>query len=160
MELFDFLGMLFTSNSPNFIKNSEGFNRVPIYMWIASSISNKNILFELDKTLFLFNDKEWFLYAWSLCRTIEKPQRFTFLKQKSEENETIQLVVDKARNKLKVANNDWVFVKDWIYSDVEQHTLEYAQMFGLDKRDYKKLGLEYEKYEPKKEKNKSLDSFF
>lgn len=164
-DLFSFLNKLVSADSPSFIREQryEGMSKVPIFGWIGSSITSKEVIMLLDEKLYDLDDEAWFLYAWSLLADMPaaaRPKRWQYLKVKDEEmDEEVQYILNRVQEMMRVTDKEFNHIKQWHIEAINDDRLGYVQSLGFSKKDFKKVGLGYEEYDPKKEDVVGLGEF-
>ena len=141
LNLFQTLNEIYTSRSYDWIDSvDESLSPVVINLMLSRDFSIHNVTTFLNKYVYFLDLKSFVKLAWSVT---PKRSKAPFVKKIKEDvkEEDYKIILDKIKDKLKISNNDWSMVKKYYIIDVSNNLQSYAEMFGLDKRTKKKLGL-------------------
>jgi hypothetical protein len=143
--IFKILSKLQKEKTSDWIDNIEKEDIVPfmIVKWLSMNhrfIPYANIL---NKSLHL-EPKQFLLYAWSIIPKSESAIRLTYIKKQEDEDVVENVVYNKIRKVLQLSDNDWQKSKKYFIKDVKDNKVEYFKSFGIEKKNWKKAGLDFE----------------
>lgn len=109
---------------------------------------------KLNQSLFL-SSKQFLLYAWSIVPKNDNAVRISYIKKSEDEDIVESVIYSKIRKSLDLSDNDWKYSKKYFEKDVNENKVEYFKMFGIEKKLWKKAGLDFEQMRGQERKGKT-----
>lgn len=164
MNLFQVIAHIYTDKNTLWIDSIEEDEFAQLHPFIITKFlsmnkSLSNIIKILDKYSFILEPKKFLFVAWAV---VPKQSTAPFVKyiKKEEEVQELSFLYEKIKNNTKVYGNDFKAIKKYLDKDIQSDMKKYFIKFAIDKKYWKKYGLEYPKFEKKEEKPVGLDAWF
>ena len=156
LVMFKILSKLQTAQTSDWINDIENEDIVPfmITKWLSMDIKFMQYANMLNQSLHL-EPKQFLLYAWSIIPKTETAKKIIYIKKNEDEDVVENVIYNKIRTFLELSDNDWKHSKKYFINDVEENKTEYFKMFGIEKKLWKKAGLDFEEMRGEEIKGKS-----
>jgi len=143
MNIFEIIGNLYKTRSNKWIYDLNDNQIQPIII-NKFLMMNSQILSHaryLDKYTFNLKPKHWLLLANQL---IPKGNygRVPYIKKK-EDDISLDFIITKIKKVLLMGDNDWRYTNKYFMNDIEKNKIKYFKSFGVDKKEWKKHGLDF-----------------
>jgi hypothetical protein len=166
MDLFGILRNIYTKNNINWLNDVDQSDEIQPFLlnkWLSMDNNLQKEVRYLDKYVFYLEPKQFMMLAWSVVpKTTFKFNKY--IKKNDEIEEEYNFLITKVRKKLEISDNDWKESKHYYLEDIEKNKTQYFKSFGIDKKTWKKFGLDYKEIskekEVKKENINNLNKWF
>lgn len=144
MDIFKILENIYTNSNSCWIEELEDSEIQPFLInnWLSMNNQNINICKYLDKYTFSLPIKKWLHLAWAV---VPKRGSAPFVKyiKKKDEDESYPELMQKVKTFLGILGNDLDEFNKRVRPVVEQDLSKYMRFFGMEKKLWKKYGLDY-----------------
>ena len=156
MNIFEILNKLYTSKTCVWIKDIEDKNIQPflINRWLSMNRELSSYCKVLDGYIFYLSPKHWLQLTWNVIPKREKMPFVKYIKSEKEKEEEYNFLIKKIRKYLQIADNDWEYIKGYFIKDIENNTIQYFKMFGIEKKLWKKYNIDFNEMKNKKKEEK------
>jgi len=163
MLIFKLIPKLFTTNNLDWLKNvpENTLSAVMVHKWIAMLPNVGQYSRWLDSYAFEIPAKHFTALAWSILPKSHKAPFGRYIK-KVEDEEAMQIIIDKIRKQLELSDNDYTENKKYILKYIADNKLQLFKDFGIAKKHWKKHDLDFKEMKSggKQEGKKGLDMWF
>lgn len=142
--IFKILSKLQTERDCKWVDEIEVEDISPfmIQQWLSMEPRYIKYANKLNQSLFL-PPKQYLLYAWAIIPKRTQAIRLKYIKKVAVEEQLEDVVYTKIRKVLDISDNDWKASKKYFENDLNKNKVEYFKMFGVDKKTWKKAGLDF-----------------
>lgn len=142
-NIFSIINHLYTDTTIKWLNEIEDKEIQPylIQRWLCMNDNIKEEVRWLDKYAFSLPVKMYLSLAWSV---IPKTSKCPFIKyiKKEEQDEEYDFILKKIIKHHKMSDNDLKANKELIIRGIKNNPKEWLEFYGIDKAQYKKLGVE------------------
>ena len=146
LNLFDTLDRIYTAKDLNWVNDVDpALSPVVINLMLFNNYKISHIVSKLNKHTFRMEIKDYCVLAWSMIQPKLSQAPFCkSIKKLDEEESRYDFLLDKIRDKLEISGNDWKCCKHYFLQDVKNNTKEYLVAYGVVKKEWSKLGENFE----------------
>jgi len=157
MDIFIILNNIYTKNNSKWIDDLEEseIQSFLINNWLFMNDKNINYCKYLDKYVFVLTPKKWLHLAWCVIPKTNKAPFVKYIKKDDNEEKYSELM-NKIKNFLEIKGNDLIFFNKYIKYEIEQNLIKYMKYFGMEKKIWKKYGLNFDEMKNEEVKRKII----
>ena len=146
LNLFQVIGKIYTSPNVDFVNDiDESLSPVVINLMLSYNYKLAYTTSKLDKYTFTLGIREFCMMAWANIQPKYTQAPFVKkIKTLDEEVNRYKFLLDKIQTKLEISNNDWKDCLPYFIEDIKKKTKEYLVLYGIAKKEWTKLGIDFE----------------
>lgn len=163
MTPFEIIANLFTQKRNNWINELDDKDIVPVIIQKNLSMSSRTVKYAeiLNRFTYSLPPKMYLGLAWSIIQKQSKAPFIRYIKSSKDDEEQYSEILIKVKKLLNLSDNDWKYEKKYYLQYLKDNEVEIFQKLGLDKKVWKKYGVDYsQNKQGKREGKKGLDLFF
>jgi len=165
MIIFQVINKLYTTNNLKWLEDVENTDAYPfiINKWLSMNEGIQKQVRYLDKFVFSLQPKQFLMLVWSVIPKQDKAPYCKYIKTSTEIEEEYNFLIIKIRKYLEISDHDWEHCKNYFLKDIEKNKIEYFKNFGIDKKIWKKFGLDFKEMKKEDKKvntNNNLNKWF